>query len=80
LGKAFTTGWQWHPQNTATMSVVDDDAGIRASILGLLKSAGLRSERFETAEFLKRKPLDGPSRLILDVSLPGVGASSFSSA
>jgi FixJ family two-component response regulator len=36
--------------NAATVFVVDDDARIRASIQGLLKSAGLRSEVFETAE------------------------------
>jgi FixJ family two-component response regulator len=64
--------------NTATVFVVDDDASIRASIQGLLKSAGLRSECFETAEkFLERKPLDGPSCLILDVSLPGVSGIVF---
>ena len=64
--------------NSATVFVVDDDASIRASIHGLLKSAGLRSEGFETAEkFLERKPLDGPSCLILDVSLPGVSGVVF---
>jgi FixJ family two-component response regulator len=64
--------------NAATVFVVDDDASIRASIQGLLKSVGLRSEGFETAEkFLERKPLDGPSCLILDVSLPGVSGIVF---
>jgi FixJ family two-component response regulator len=64
--------------DTATVFVVDDDAGIRASIQGLLKSAGLRSEGFETAEkFLERKPLDGPCCLILDVSLPGMNGLDF---
>ena len=64
--------------NVATVFVVDDDASIRASIQGLLKSAGLWSEGFETAEkFLERKPLDGPSCLILDVSLPGVSGIVF---
>ena len=64
--------------NAATVFVVDDDARIRASIQGLLKLAGLRSESFETAEkFLERKPHDGPSCLILDVSLPGVNGIAF---
>jgi FixJ family two-component response regulator len=64
--------------NVATVFVVDDDASIRASIQGLLKSAGLRSEGFETAEkFLERKPLDGPSCLILDVRLPGINGLDF---
>ena len=61
-----------------TVFVIDDDAGIRASIEGLLKSAGLRSECFERAEeFLQRKPLDTPSCLILDVSLPGISGLDF---
>jgi FixJ family two-component response regulator len=54
--------------------VIDDDVEVRMSIQGLLKSAGLRSESFGTAEeFLLNKESDGPSCLILDVSLPGVG-------
>ncbi len=61
-----------------TVFVIDDDAGIRASIKGLLKSVGLRSEGFETAEqFLQRKRSDGPSCLILDVSLPGINGLDF---
>ena len=56
-----------------TVFVIDDDAGIRASIQGLLRSADLRSESFESAEqFLQRKPPASPSCLILDVSLPGI--------
>jgi FixJ family two-component response regulator len=58
--------------------VIDDDAGIRASIQGLLKSVGLRSECFETAEqFLQRGPSDGPSCLIVDVTLPGISGLDF---
>ncbi len=58
---------------TPTVFVVDDDPSVRAAIQGLLKSASLRSESFETAEeFLRSKPPDGPSCLVLDVSLPGV--------
>src|SRR5258706_6548318 len=56
-----------------TVFVVDDDAGVRASIQGLLKSARLRCASLGTAEeFLRNKPLEGPSCLVLDVSLPGV--------
>jgi FixJ family two-component response regulator len=56
-----------------TVFVIDDDAGVRASIQGLLKSASLRSVSFGTAEeFLRCKLPDGPSCLVLDVSLPGV--------
>jgi FixJ family two-component response regulator len=61
-----------------TVFVIDDDPGIRASIQGQLKAAGLRAEGFETAEqFLERKPSDSPSCLILDVSLPGINGLEF---
>lgn len=61
-----------------TVFVIDDDADIRASIQGLLKVAGLRSEGFATAEeFLQRKPSDNLSCLILDVSLPGINGLDF---
>src|ERR1700686_2170386 len=62
----------------ATVFVIDDDAGVRASIQGLLKSVKLRCASFETAEeFLRHKPPDGPSCLVLDVSLPGVNGLDF---
>jgi FixJ family two-component response regulator len=64
--------------DVALVFVVDDDPHVRASIQGLLKSAGLRSECFETAEqFLQRQPPDGPSCLIVDVSLPGISGLDF---
>jgi FixJ family two-component response regulator len=65
-------------RDVAMIFVVDDDPQVRASIQGLLKSAGLRSECFETAEqFLQRQPPDGPSCLIVDVSLPGISGLDF---
>jgi FixJ family two-component response regulator len=61
-----------------TVFVVDDDGGVRASIQGLLKSASLRCESFGTAEeFLRGQRPDGPSCLVLDVSLPGVNGLDF---
>jgi FixJ family two-component response regulator len=61
-----------------TVFVVDDDAAVRASIQGLLKSVGLRSECFETAqEFLGSTRPDAPSCLVLDVRLPGVNGLDF---
>jgi FixJ family two-component response regulator len=61
-----------------TVFVIDDDAGVRASIEGLLKSVGLRSETFGTAqEFLRSERPDGPSCLVLDVRLPGVSGLDF---
>src|SRR3954471_23211471 len=62
----------------AMVFVVDDDPQVRASIQGLLKSAGWRSECFETGEqFLRRQPPGGPSCLIVDVSLPGISGLDF---
>src|SRR6266403_1917081 len=61
-----------------TVFVVDDDAGVRASIQGLLKSAKLKCTSYGTAEeFLRNKQPDGPSCLVLDVSLPGVNGLDF---
>jgi FixJ family two-component response regulator len=68
------------PQSASvpTVFVVDDDALVRAAIQGMLKSVGLRSETFGTAqEFLRSKRLDGPSCLVLDVRLPGVSGLEF---
>jgi FixJ family two-component response regulator len=66
------------PAGAPTVFVIDDDAGVRASIQGLLKSAGLRSQSFSTAEeFLGSKRPDGPSCLVLDVSLPGINGLDF---
>ena len=61
------------PMSTPTVFVIDDDVEVRMSIQGLLRAAGLHSESFATAEeFLTGKVPDGPSCLVLDVSLPGV--------
>src|SRR5258708_52529 len=66
------------PAEAPTVFVIDDDAGVRASIQGLLKSAGLRCESFRSAEeFLRRNRPDGPSCLVLDVNLPGVNGLDF---
>jgi len=66
------------PAGAETVFVIDDDAAVRASIEGLLKSASLRSESFGTAEeFLRSKRPDGPSCLVLDVSLPGINGLDF---
>ena len=67
-----------NPADNPTVFVVDDDAAVRAAIQGLLKSVGLQSETFGIAhEFLRRKRPDGPSCLVLDVSLPGVNGLDF---
>ena len=66
------------PAEAPVVFVIDDDAGMRASIQGLLKSVGLRSEAFGTPqEFLRGKRPDGPSCLVLDVRLPGINGLEF---
>jgi FixJ family two-component response regulator len=64
--------------NAQTVFVIDDDAGVREAIQGLLKSVGLRSESFGTAkEFLSSNRMDRPSCLVLDVRLPGISGLDF---
>jgi FixJ family two-component response regulator len=66
------------PADAPKVFVIDDDAAMREAIQGLLKSAGLRSEAFGAAEeFLRNKRPEGPSCLVLDVSLPGINGLDF---
>jgi FixJ family two-component response regulator len=66
------------PAAAPIVFVVDDDDLVRDSIQGMLKSVGVRSEAFGTAqEFLRSKRPDGPSCLVLDVRLPGVNGLDF---
>ncbi|MGA8036815.1 MAG: response regulator transcription factor [Candidatus Acidiferrales bacterium] len=66
------------PAGAHAVFVVDDDAGMRASIAGLLKSVSLRSESFGTAEeFLRANRPEIPSCLVLDISLPGMNGLDF---
>ena len=60
--------------DSATVLVVDDDASIRDSLSNLARSAGLHVQTFASAqEFLARRHPGGPSCLVLDVGLPGLG-------
>jgi len=69
------------PADVPTVIIVDDDDLVRASIQGMLKSVGLRSEAFATPqEFLQSKRSDGPNCLILDVQLPGLSGLDFQQA
>jgi FixJ family two-component response regulator len=62
----------------STVFVIDDDASVRAAIQGLLKSVGLHSDSFGTAqEFLTSERSDGPSCLVLDIRLPGINGLDF---
>lgn len=57
----------------AIVFVVDDDAQVRESLKGLIRSVGLRVEVFASAqEFLRGKRPEVPSCLVLDVRLPGL--------
>jgi FixJ family two-component response regulator len=62
----------------STVFVIDDDAAVRAAIQGLLKSVGLHSDSFGTAqEFLTSERSNGPSCLVLDIRLPGINGLDF---
>jgi FixJ family two-component response regulator len=66
------------PATDSTVFVIDDDPLVRAAIQGMLESVGLYSEAFATPqEFLRRKPTEGPTCLILDVKLPGINGLEF---
>lgn len=60
-------------RDTPVVFVVDDDVSVRESLELLILSAGLQPETFASAEeFLERSRIDGPSCLVLDVSLPNL--------
>src|SRR6266576_616662 len=59
------------PHDTPVVFVVDDDVSVRDSLELLILSAGWQPETFASAEeFLERERIDGPSCLVLDVTLP----------
>jgi FixJ family two-component response regulator len=58
--------------------VVDDDPSVRRAIKRLIGSVGLQAEVFaSTQEFLRSKPPDAPSCLVLDIRLPGISGLDF---
>ena len=58
--------------------VVDDDLSVRSSLKFLLSTVGLHVESFDSADaFLRKKPADAPSCLVLDVRLPGLSGLDF---
>lgn len=60
-------------QQKPIVFVVDDDISVRESLELLIKFAGWQPETFASAEeFLSRPRSDGPSCLVLDVSLPNL--------
>src|SRR5204862_6589753 len=60
-----------HPKSL--VFAIDDDASVRKGLARLLRSAGHKSEIFESAsDFLTRPPHTGPSCVIVDVQMPGI--------
>jgi hypothetical protein len=58
--------------------VLDDDASVRYSLKFLLDTVGLQVETFDSAEtFLRKRPPDKPSCLVLDVRLRGLSGLDF---
>jgi FixJ family two-component response regulator len=58
---------------TPVVFIVDDDVSVRESLELLVVAAGWKPESFASAEdFLARPRIDGPSCLILDVTLPNL--------
>ena len=58
---------------TPVVCVVHDDAAMRESLELLIEAAGWRADVFSSpAAFLARPRVQGPSCLVLDVTLPGV--------
>jgi FixJ family two-component response regulator len=55
------------------VAIVDDDAGVRAGIEGLLNSVGVKTRTFASAEaYLRLKDSAAVLCLILDMRLPGM--------
>jgi FixJ family two-component response regulator len=64
--------------HSSIVFIVDDDAGVRDAIQGLLRAEGWRSAAFESPEaFLASKIGDEPCCLVLDVRLPGINGLEF---
>ncbi len=60
------------PPNSLVFAI-DDDVSVRKGLARLLRSAGYKSEIFESAsDFLARPPHSGPSCVIVDVQMPGI--------
>jgi FixJ family two-component response regulator len=61
-------------ESLPTVFVVDDDAGVRKSLVRLLASAGYRVESFASADlFLGRwKENSAPGCVLLDIQMPGL--------
>jgi FixJ family two-component response regulator len=60
-----------HVDRDAVVYVVDDDVSVRESLEAMIRHSGFKAEVFSSARaFLDRPRAEGPSCLILDVTLP----------
>jgi FixJ family two-component response regulator len=60
------------PANSIVFAI-DDDPSVRKGLTRLLRSAGYKSEIFESAsDFLEREQHAGPACVIVDVRMPGL--------
>ena len=58
---------------TSQVFVIDDDPSVRKALGRLLRSAGYKTDAFESAQdFLRHPRSDAPACLVLDVQLPGL--------
>ncbi|MFC5478783.1 response regulator transcription factor [Massilia suwonensis] len=54
--------------------VLDDDDGVRASVLNLLQAEGIEARGFSTGlDFVAQARLDAPSCLVCDIHMPEIG-------
>jgi len=61
-------------RDRAVVSIVDDDASLRRSVMNLLRSVGFRVETFASAEeFLRSAERENTGCLVLDLRMTGSG-------
>jgi FixJ family two-component response regulator len=59
--------------NNKTVAIVDDDEAVRVALEGMLKSAGLTAQSFESAEeFINSGQQHQAACLIADIRMPGM--------
>jgi FixJ family two-component response regulator len=70
MGSRLTTGWDI--TMGTLISIVDDDAGMRSSLDGLIRSLGYEVAVFDSAEAFLRSPASHESHCVIsDVQMPG---------
>jgi FixJ family two-component response regulator len=66
------------PESGPPVLVIDDDPALRESVGRLLRSVGLDARLFASVpDFLKAGRPNGPTCLVLDIRLPGLGGLDF---